>query len=220
MKINDDSPQTISRSHEADCRRPDRPGRRQGIADRSAEANTVVVAPQLELGHRGPGRPPGKQGRISRVSILRLSYKLVRTVPLQELSVVVVAKALRVTPALIHYYTGGRDRLTSGTMNLFYRDLLRNMPDSTDDWAFDLLATARAIYAHLVTYAGVASYVVSRNRFRVFQMTSGGERDYGAEVLERLACCVRRAGCSAERTGIYAHLIMEFLISSAHGAVR
>jgi AcrR family transcriptional regulator len=141
-------------------------------------------------------------------------------VPLQDVSIVVVAKALGVTPALIHYYCGGRDWLTSGTMNLFYSDLLKKMPQNTGDWTRDIPKTAHAIYEHLVTYAGVASYVVSHSRFRTFQLTAYGQRDYGVEVLERLASCVLQAGCSPSRTGIYTHLIMEYVISSAHQTVR
>src|ERR1700722_9318525 len=114
---------------------------------------------------RRPGRPPGSQGGVSLVSILRTSYRLAKTVPLQELSIVFVAKTLGVTPALIHYYVGGRDWLTSGTMNLFYGDLLRKLPKNTGDWKRDIPKMAHGIYDHLVLYAGVAAYMVSQNRF-------------------------------------------------------
>lgn len=165
---------------------------------------------------RRPGRPPGSNGGISLASILRTSYRLAKTVPLQELSIVFVAKSLQVTPALIHYYVGGRDWLTSGTMNLFYSDLLSRLPKNTGDWKRDIPKMARAIYDHLVRYAGVAAYMVSHNRFRIWQLTAYGQRDYGVEVLEKLTACVEQAGCSPERTGIYSHLIMEFVIGSAH----
>jgi len=169
-----------------------------------------------EPARRRPGRPQGSHGGISLVSILRTSYRLAKTVPLQELSIVFVAKSLNVTPALIHYYVGGRDWLTSGTMNLFYADLLRKLPDNTGDWKRDIPKMARAIYDHLVLYAGVAAYMVSHNRFRIWQLTAYGQREYGVEVLEKLTACVKQAPCSPERTGIYSHLIMEFVIGSAH----
>lgn len=157
---------------------------------------------------------------MSLVSILRTSYRLTKAVPLQELSIVFVAKTLGVTPALIHYYVGGRDWLTSGTMNLFYSDLLRKLPKNTGDWKRDIPKMARTIYNHLVLYAGVAAYMVSHNRFRIWQLTAYGQREYGVEVLEKLASCVNQAGCQPERTGIYAHLIMEFVIGSAHRAAH
>jgi AcrR family transcriptional regulator len=173
-----------------------------------------------DLNARKPGRPAGSQSAMSAASILRTSYRLAKTVPLQELSIVVVAKSLGVTPALIHYYIGGRDPLTSGIMNMFYKDLLKKMPPNTGDWQHDIPKLTHVIYDHLVTYAGVASYMISHTRFRTFQITAYGQRDYGVEVLEKLASCVLQAGCSAERTGIYTHLIMEYVIGSAHRTVR
>ncbi len=168
---------------------------------------------------RHPGRPAGR-GSVSLPSILETSYKLAETVPLQDLSIIVVAKSLKVTPALIHYYVGGRDWLTSGIMNRFYAELLEKMPDRTGDWRRDIPKTARAIYDHLVNYAGITSYVVSHSQFRTFQLTAPGQTDYGVEVLERLAACVLQAGCSNKRTGIYTHLISEFVISSAYSTLR
>jgi hypothetical protein len=169
---------------------------------------------------RRPGRPKGSNSGISAAAILRTSYRLAKTVPLQELSIVVVAKALGVTPALIHYYMGGRDWLTSGTMNLFYSDLLKKIPRNTGDWQHDIPRAAHAIFHHLVKYAGIASYMVSHSKFRTFQLTAYGQRDYGVEVLEKLATCVLQARCTPERTGIYAHLIMEFVIGAAHRTAR
>jgi len=184
-------------------------------AERKPKVRSAAAAVK-EPARRRPGRPPGSQGGVSLVSILRTSYRLAKTVPLQELSIVFVAKSLNVTPALIHYYVGGRDWLTSGTMNLFYSDLSRKLPKNTGDWKRDIPAMAHTIYDHLVAYAGVAAYMVSHNRFRIWQLTAYGQREYGVEVLEKLTACVKQAGCTPERTGIYSHLIMEFVIGSAH----
>jgi hypothetical protein len=37
-------------------------------------------------------------------------------------------------------------------------------------------------------------------------------------MLERFIACVRAVGLSGERTGIHAHLMLEFIINTAHGA--
>lgn len=169
---------------------------------------------------RRPGRPPSAQNNgISGETIIRTAYRLARHVPLQDLSIVLVAKEMEITPALIHYYVGGRDWLTSGVMNLFYRQLLRRWPEETGHWDTDIFNAAKAIYDHLVRYAGVASYVVMNNRFRIFQLTAGEQEDFGIQMLEKFTSRVRGAGVSAERTGVYAHIMMEFIVSSAHGAV-
>lgn len=131
-----------------------------------------------------------------------------------------VARNLNVTPALIHYYVGSRDWLTSGVMNLFYKDIVKAWPAPTGDWEADIKTAATVIYDHFVRYGGVANYAVANSRFRIFQLTAYGDRDYGVEMLDRFSGVVRSAGRSADRSGIYAHLILEFIINTAHATVR
>lgn len=170
---------------------------------------------------RRPGRPPSAQSNpITRTTILRKAYKLARTVPLQDLSIVMVAREMGVTPALIHYYIGNRDWLTSGVMNLFYQDLLRKWPEPLNDWRESLMAVAEAFYSHLVAYSGIASYAVMNDRFAVFQLTAFGDRDYGIDAMEKFIESLRVAGRPPERTAIFAHLLRQFIISAAHAASR
>lgn len=154
---------------------------------------------------------------MNRATILKTALKLAMTVPLQDLSIVTVSRAINVTPALIHYYIGGRDWLTSGIMNLFYRNLLRKWPAETGDWKADLLAAAEVIYDQFSRYGGIAAYAVSNARFRVFQLTAFGDRDYGVETLDRFTARVRAAGLSPDRTGVYANQFIEFIISTGNG---
>ncbi|WP_144097531.1 TetR/AcrR family transcriptional regulator [Croceicoccus sediminis] len=174
---------------------------------------------------RGSGRRPGRpaaseQGGVSRRSILQAALKMAKTVALQDLSIVAVAKSMGVTPALIHYYVGGRDWLTSGVMNLFYKSMIRKWPATTDDWEQDVRNAAKAFFDHLVAYPGISAYLVMNHQFRVFQLTAFGDRDYGAEMLDRFVGAIRLAGLSAERTGIHSQLIHEFVMSTAHQATH
>jgi len=170
---------------------------------------------------RRPGRPSAKEkAGVSRQGILQKALKLSKSIALQDVSIVVVARSLDVTPALIHYYIGGRDWLTSGIMNLFYKGLIRRWPKPTGDWEQDVLNSARAYFDHLVEYPGIAAYLVLNHQFRVFQLTAFGDRDYGVEVLDRFVGHVRSAGLSPERTGLHAELIREFVVSSAQEATH
>lgn len=182
----------------------------------------VAAAPEAEeeiAPKRRPGRPrSGQAGHISRTRILRTALRMAKTIPLQELSIVTVAKKMDVTPALIHYYIGSREWLTSGVMNLFYRDLIKRWQEPTGEWKRDVVVSAHGVYRHFVSYAGIAAYVVSNSRFRIFQLTAFGERDYGAEVLERFTGIIRSVGLSGERTGIYSSQFMEFIFSIANSA--
>ncbi|CAN5393310.1 hypothetical protein BH10PSE12_BH10PSE12_13420 [soil metagenome] len=183
-----------------------------------AKAEPVAGVETPVKAKRGPGRPQSSEsGNVNRSTILKTALKLSMTLSLQDLSIVTVAKAMKVTPALIHYYIGGRDWLTSGIMNLFYKDLLRKWPTETGEWKTDLLAAARVIYDQFSRYGGVAAYAVSNSRFRVFQLTAFGDRDYGVEMLDRFTGRVRASGLSGDRTGIYANQFIEFIISTGHG---
>lgn len=173
------------------------------------------------LAPRGRGRPATQEkSLLDREVILACAFDMAKSVPLQDLSIVKVAKELGVTPALIHYYLEGRDALTSGVMNAFYRETLREWPARSGDWRRDIEAACRRMHDVHVTYAGVAAYVVGYTRFRMVQITAPGEDDYGLLLFENFVGLVRAAGFDAERTAIYSHLLMEFITSVAHTTVR
>lgn len=168
---------------------------------------------------RGRGRPVAQHNfGVSADSIKLAAYQLSFTVPLSDLSVVVVAKHMNITPSLVHYHVGGRDRLTSGVMNLFYRDLVLKWPNPSGRWDTDIAAGARAIYQHFATNGGIVSYCMTNSRFRVYQLTEDGEPDYGVQCLELLTARIRDAGLSPERTSAYSHMFAQFTLSSAQGA--
>jgi hypothetical protein len=175
-----------------------------------------------EMGGKRQGRRPGRPhaddaGTINRAVVLRSALKMTVYTPLQDLSIVTVARSMGFTPALIHYYIGGRDWLTSGVMNLFYKNLLRKWPKATGNWREDIAAAARCMYDCLVQYAGISAYIVSNSRFRVFQLTAFGDKDYGIEMLDRFTGLVRAAGLDANRTGIYANQMIDFITQTGHG---
>lgn len=166
---------------------------------------------------RGPGRPAARgNGSMSRDDVVKCALELCKQEPLQNVSIVRVAAQLNVTPALIHYYIGGRDRLTSGVMNSFYQALTSSLPAPAADWRRDIGDVFVAIYETYITYGGVVAYVMSHNRFRLFQLVEAGETDYGSLFFERVVGAVRLAGLSAQRTAMYAHLLLQHVLSSAY----
>ena len=171
---------------------------------------------------RKPGRPAGVAAAgLSAETIIERSLDMAKHLPVEEISVVSVARELGVAAALIHYYVrGGRDALTSGIINAFYHRLLATWPTTTGDWRTDVAAIARYIFLTFTKYPGVASYVGSRNRFRIFQDVGEGESDYGALAVERFISVIRTAPVADDRVGVYAHLLLEFLVSSAYGTTR
>jgi AcrR family transcriptional regulator len=171
---------------------------------------------------RKPGRPAAVAGAgLSEEVIIERALELAKRLPVEEISILRVARELGVASALIHYYVrGGRDALTSGIINAFYQRLFEGWPEASGAWRADLAATSRYIFRMFTSYPGVASYVGSRNRFRIFQDVADTERDYGALAIERFLGVVRAAPVGDDRAGIYAHLLLEFLVSSAYGSTR
>ncbi|MDB5871613.1 MAG: TetR family transcriptional regulator [Ramlibacter sp.] len=183
---------------------------------RPAAALRTAPAAQAVQAARGPGRPAGtSQGLFSRESIIATALNLARQVPLHELSIVRAAHELNVTPGLIHYYLKGRDALTSGVMNAFYRELVESWPELDGHWRRDLEAICMAVYNAHARYPGIAAYVLSHNKFRMVQAVQPGETDYGVLLFEKFTSAVRNMGFDAARTGVYAHLLNEFITGYA-----
>jgi AcrR family transcriptional regulator len=187
-----------------------------------ASAKTKPPRSAPRRGRRGRGRPAGAEsGLLDKNLIISIATQLARSVPLSELSIVRIAHELGVTPALIHYYLGGRDALTSGVMNAFYKELIEEWPTVAGaDWQHRLEVVAGTVYRAHVRYPGIAAYVVSHNRFRMIQNVEKGETDYGIEFFERFTSAVQSIGFDAPATAIYAHLLMEFITTSAHATMR
>lgn len=184
----------------------------------------TAAAKQAKLARAAPrrrGRPPvSENALLDRKLIIDCAFQMARSVPLQELSIVRVARELGVTPALIHYYLNGRDALTSGVMNAFYREMLQEWPPLTGDWREDMEKVVRRVYEVHVKYPGIAAYVVAHNRFRLKQLLPEGETDYGILLFERVVTAARQAGMDSHRTALGAHLMVEFVVSMAFAAVR
>jgi AcrR family transcriptional regulator len=166
---------------------------------------------------RTPGRPSAAtQPALSRELIVAKGLELCRRVPLQELSIVRMARELAVTPALIHYYLGGRDALTTGVMNAYYRELVGALPEQSGNWQTDVAAALHTIYEKDVKYGGIVAYVMSHNRYRLFQDVEEGDTDYGVLFFDRLAACVRQAGMDASSTAMFVHLLLQHVLASAY----
>lgn len=144
---------------------------------------------------------------------------MARTVPLSDISIVMVAKKMAVTPALLHYYLGGRDPLTSGVMNEFYRMMVDRWPTVIGTGRDHVLSVVHHMYSHYVAYAGITEYSMLDSRFRIYQLVEDGQTDYGVEALELFTRAVHGAAAPIERTGIDAVILRDFIISSAHNTV-
>ncbi|HSV44562.1 MAG TPA: TetR/AcrR family transcriptional regulator C-terminal domain-containing protein [Ramlibacter sp.] len=156
---------------------------------------------------------------LSREQILDKATQLAKVEPLGDISMVGLARELGVAPTLIHYYIGSRDDLISGVANRYFKERLARLQPLTGAWQEDLRREAMQSFSMGVEYGGVLRYMMSHNRFRLFQQVSEGETDYGMLYLDRLAGIFRAAGFSPRHAAIGYHLLSQFVMTSAYAEV-
>lgn len=173
---------------------------------------------------RGRGRPRQRPsgnafraGGLARESIIERAMELTKRESLSAISMVRLAKSLNVRPGTIHYHLGSRDDLISGVMNRFYRDLLRDLdataPAAT--WQEEIRRIGRVWLTAKLLYPGVANYIASNDRFRVFQKTESGEKDYGAQYMDRVFGLLCNAGFAADIAAECWHLMALYANATA-----
>ena len=156
---------------------------------------------------------------LSREQILDRATTLAKVEPLGDISMVGLARELGVTPTLIHYYIGSRDDLISGVANRYFKERISRLQPLTGDWQGDLRREATQSFKMWVEYGGVLRYMMSHNRFRLFQQVSEGETDYGVLYLDRLAGIFRKGGFTPKQAAIGYHLLSQYVMSSAYAEV-
>lgn len=177
-----------------------------------------------ETAPRRRGRPPkaasaiGAEPILSRNVIIDRASEMARTMPLDQVSTVQIAKEMGVAPGLIRYYLGSRDDLISGVLNSYYRRRLEALPALTGDWRSDVEKIARISYALARDIPGVSLYIASHNRFRLFQSVGPGEIDYGLALFNHTTSCFLQGGFSADQTALAYHLLAQYLLSSSIAA--
>jgi AcrR family transcriptional regulator len=173
---------------------------------------------------RGRGRPRQRAsqsafraGGLARESIIERAMELTKREPLSAISMVRLAKSLNVRPGTIHYHLGSRDELISGVMNRFYRDLLRDLDAAAPAaaWQEEIRRIGWVWLNAKLLHPGIASYIASNDRFRVFQKTAAAGDDYGARYMDRVFTLLRNAGFAADTAAECWHLMALYANSTA-----
>jgi AcrR family transcriptional regulator len=165
--------------------------------------------------------PAGETGgpTLSRDLILDRAVDLARQAPLEELSMVGLAREFGVAPALIHYYVGSRDDLVSGVVNRYFKARVEAFASPSGRWRDDIEHIARTTRALMLEYGGVLRYLTSHNRFRLFQKVLPDETDYGVEFFDRCMRSFQAGGFTADQAALGYHLMMQFVLACAYAEV-
>jgi AcrR family transcriptional regulator len=164
---------------------------------------------------RRAGRRPREDGgpELSRASVIECAIQLAQKESLDNISMVRLARELGVTPALIHYYMGSRDDLLSAVINSAYKERMRDLPPLTGQWRTDLEVIVRATSRTHTKWPGLAAYIATHNRFRLFQKVSAGEVDYGLAFFDHVGVILKSGGFKGPQAALVFHLLMLFVVS-------
>jgi AcrR family transcriptional regulator len=183
----------------------------------------IAIAPAPP---RKRGRPPKAAAAatdhgsvLTREQILDKATELAKVEPLEDISMVRLARELGVAPGLIHYYVGSRDDLISGVANRYFQARLSNVQALTGRWEEDLWQESMQSFRMGVEYGGVLRYMMSHNRFRLFQQVAEGETDHGVRYLNRMVGIFRAGGFTPQQAAVGYHLLSLYVMSSTYAEV-
>lgn len=164
---------------------------------------------------RAGRRPKGADGvpSLSRDAVVQCAIELARREPLTDLSMVRVARELGVAPGLIHYYIGSRDDLLSAVINFAFKERMDALPPLVGAWRRDLESVSRRVVEITATWPGLGTYILTNNRFRLFQRVEPGETDYGLAFFDHIGRILRDAGFTTAQAALAYHLLMLFISS-------
>jgi len=164
---------------------------------------------------RAGRRPKGADGTpaLSRETVVQCAIELARREPLSDLSMVRVARELGVAPGLIHYYLGSRDDLLSRVINYAFKERVDALPPLTGRWRDDLEGVARSAVEVTARWPGLGTYILTHNRFRLFQRVGPGETDFGLAFFDHIGRVFRDAGFTNTQAALGYHLLMLFITS-------
>ncbi|MCS8129852.1 TetR/AcrR family transcriptional regulator C-terminal domain-containing protein [Pseudomonas aeruginosa] len=173
----------------------------------SAHASTTTgKAPRKRAGRRSKG-----ERDVSRELMIACAIEIAQRESLAEVSMVRVGKALGVAPGMVHYHLGSRDALVSTMLNTAFKERVQQLPPLTEDWRNDLEAFARSSLTTLERWPGMATYILTENKFRLFQRVQSGETDYGLAYFDHIGRILSQAGLPAPLAAMAYHLLLLFI---------
>jgi AcrR family transcriptional regulator len=186
---------------------------------RSTQEVEPESAPPRRVGRR-PKAEASLAPEISKAAVIERAAALAQKEQISDISMVRLAREMGVTPALIHYYVGSRDDLLSAVLNFAFRDRLNALPPLTGSWRRDLEAVARVTQKTHAKWPGLAAYIATHNRFRLFQKVQPGETDYGLAFFDHMGRIFKSGGFTPSQAALAYHLLMTFLVAIGSSAAN
>lgn len=158
-----------------------------------------------------PGRRPKGDKDVSRDAMVECAIGIAQSESLTEVSMVRIGKELGVAAGMVHYHLGSRDELISAVINAAFKERLHQLPAISGEWRQDLEAFAHSSLATLERWPGLATYILTQNKFRLFQRVQPGETDYGLAYFDHIGRIIEHARLPQPFAAMAYHLLLLFI---------
>ncbi|QIH08297.1 MULTISPECIES: TetR/AcrR family transcriptional regulator C-terminal domain-containing protein [unclassified Pseudomonas] len=176
------------------------------MSEKPASPVTAKAAPRKRSGRR----PKGDQD-VSREAMINCAIGIAQGESLAEVSMVRIGKELGVAAGMVHYHLGNRDELISAVINAAFKERLQQLPPITGHWRQDIEAFAHSSLAILERWPGLATYILTENKFRLFQRVQPGEIDYGLAYFDHIGRILEQAALPQPFAAMAYHLLLLFI---------
>lgn len=156
------------------------------------------------------GRRPKNLQEVSREAMIGCAIRIAKSESLGEVSMVRVGKELGVAPGMVHYHLGSRDKLVSAVINAAFKERVQRLPATTGDWRIDLENFTHSSLTSLEHWPGLATYILTENKFRLFQRVRPEETDYGMVLFNHVGQILQGSGMRAPLAAMAYHLLALF----------
>ncbi|MDD2046228.1 TetR/AcrR family transcriptional regulator [Pseudomonas putida] len=173
--------------------------------------SSVTSATAKAVPRKRSGRRPKSDQDVSREAMITCAIGIAQNESLTEVSMVRIGKELGVAAGMVHYHLGSRDELISAVINAAFKDRLQQLPALTGDWRKDIEAFARSSLATLERWPGLATYILTENKFRLFQRVQPGEIDYGLAYFDHIGQILKAATLPQPFAAMAYHLLLLFV---------
>ncbi|MBC8982387.1 TetR/AcrR family transcriptional regulator C-terminal domain-containing protein [Pseudomonas lurida] len=176
------------------------------MSESSATPETVDATARKRSGRR-----PKSDQDVSREAMIACAIGIAQQESLTEVSMIRIGKELGVAAGMVHYRLGSRDELISAVINAAFNDRLQRLPALSGDWRKDIEAFARSSLTTLERWPGLATYILTVNKFRLFQRVQPGEIDYGLAYFDHIGHILKTAALKEPFAALAYHLLMLFV---------
>ncbi|MFV3386768.1 TetR/AcrR family transcriptional regulator [Pseudomonas sp. NY15364] len=176
---------------------------------------TDAAAPAKPAQRKRAGRRPKGDQDVSRDTMVACAIRIARNESLGEVSMVRIGKELSVAAGMVHYHMGSRDELISTVINAAFKERMQLLPTLTGDWRQDLENIAFASLDAYSRWPGLATYILTENKFRLFQRVKPGEVDYGLAYFDHIGKVLMQAGMPGPFAAMAYHILMLFVLVMA-----